>query len=538
MKQKTKLFKILALAICLMLTLMMFSPYSMASITEDTDTANITVSGIEAGVKVSAYQLTTVNYDYTADQPTSTPYEWVESVKTWLQTNHTEYLDIDNVFNSSNEEITEEVAKSFYSDLAAAIKAGTVVLTPIERTVSGTATYPVAEENLTGSVTFTDCEMGTYLVLIENGYKVYTPSVVNLTPEFNQETNEWELRDQTITVKSTNPQITKTVTNDTLEKDNYSTKDTISFKIVADVPQYISTSLAKKFYISDDLSNGLTLNASSIKISGQKGSAPAVELTETTDYELTTESATRPDAENTPVDFSINFVYDNISSYDKIIVEYTAKLAQGSTTVIGGEGNTNTAYLDYSNNPYIASSMQTQTDSNKVYTYGAEITKIDKNKDEEGQDIPLTGAVFTLSLKDDAEALYFVKIADGTYYLANQGDQGEITQDLAVDSNGKLYLYGLDAAEYSLTETKAPDGYNKSTTSTPIIITDDDVNGALNDEQGTTTGIVKVKVENSQGFQLPVTGGIGTVIFAASGIVFVGLGLVLLTVVIRKNKKK
>ena len=80
MKEKTKLSKIVALVMCLMLTLTMFSTYSFATILqtggeETTDNkANIIVNGVEAGVKVSAYQLTTVNYDYTADQPESTPY--------------------------------------------------------------------------------------------------------------------------------------------------------------------------------------------------------------------------------------------------------------------------------------------------------------------------------------------------------------------------------------------------------------------------------------------------------------------------------
>ena len=57
MKEKTKLSKILALAICLMLILMMFSSYSYANITTSTNTAKIIVNGVEAGVKVSAYQL-------------------------------------------------------------------------------------------------------------------------------------------------------------------------------------------------------------------------------------------------------------------------------------------------------------------------------------------------------------------------------------------------------------------------------------------------------------------------------------------------
>lgn len=528
MKEKTTFFKILSVSICLVLILMGFNTYTYASITDTTNTGKITVSGVEAGVKVSAYQLTTVNYDYTADQPRETPYTWNSAVKTWVDANYSSYSAPEDFHDAVTDNSAE--AKAFYSALSAAIKAGTVSISATkEATATGTASYPVTAEKLTGSVEFTNCEMGTYLILIENGYMVYTPSVVNLTPTFNSTSKEWELASEVaVTVKATNPQITKTVTNDTLIKDSYSTKDTISFKIVADVPTYLSSSLAKKYYVSDDLNDGLILDKTSIKVYGQRGSGDPVELTSTTDYTLTTESATRPDTATTSADFVVNFVYDNISSYDKVIVEYNAKLSQSASTVIGSAGNNNTAYLDYSNNPYIADSIQTQESTEvTVFTYGAEITKVDKTTGD-----ALTGAEF--KLVSGANTLYFVKISDGVYYLANSTDTGA-TQTLAVDSNGKLYIYGLNVGTYSLTETKAPDGYNIPTRPTEIQITDDDLDGLLDDG---TTGIFAVNASNSQGFQLPVTGGVGTVLFAAGGVVFVGLGITLLAVVIKKSRAR
>lgn len=529
MKENTKFSKFIALVISLMLTLTMFSTYSFANITDSTDTRNITVSGIETGTKVSAYQLTTVNYDYAADQPQAIPYTWNASVKTWVDSNFSAYSDPENFYKTVTSDSAE--ANTFYSSLAAAIRGGGVTLTAKEQTATGTPTsYPVVEESLDGTVTFTDCEMGTYLILIENGYMVYTPSVVNLTPEYNNVSHEWELPDSPeVRVKATNPQISKTITNDTLEEDNYSTKDEIPFKIVADVPTYLANSVSKNYYISDKLDEGLSIVEGSIEVYGKNGSAPEVELTATEDYTLTTESATRPTTGHEAVDFVVNFVYDNISAYDKVIVEYKAKLNQGATTVIGSEGNGNTAYLDYSNNPYVGSSFQTQeTPEVNVYTYGAEVTKVDKNSPQ----TTLTGAEF--NLMSGVDTLYFVRTADGVYYLANSTDGGA-TQTLAVDASGKLHINGLDTGTYSLVETKAPEGYNKSNTPAEIVITDTDVDGILDDADG--TGIFKINFQNSQGFQLPVTGGMGTVIFVAGGIVFVGLGITLLAVVVKKNRK-
>lgn len=516
MKQKT-FFKAVVMTIAMVLVIMGLNLQAFASITTNTNTKDITVSGIEAGVNVSAYQLTTVNYDYDADQPQAVPYTWNSNVKTWVDANYSAYSDPENFYK--NVTSNSEEAKTFYSALSGAIKAGTVTLTAKTKSATGTAVYPVTEDKLTGTVTFEDCEMGTYLILIENGYKVYTPSVINLTPEYNNTSKEWQLpNSMEVTIKATNPQIAKTITDTEKSKDNYSTKDVIPFTIVADIPTYLTGSLSKTYKVNDNLSDGLNLKTDTIKVYGQKGSGDPVELTKTTDYTI---SITESKA------FEIEFEYDKIKNYDKVKVTYSATLAQENTTNVGGQGNTNTAKLTYSNNPYVAESKQTQETSSKVFTYGAEISKIDKTSNN-----PLTGAEFELA--QNTEKLYFVKKADGVYYQANSADEGATTT-LGVDSNGKLNLFGLDAGEYSLTETKAPAGYNKSTEAKTITIKDDDLDGALDDETG-TTGIYKLSFPNSQGFQLPVTGGAGTIAFVAGGIIFVGLGLTLLAVAIRKRK--
>ena len=517
MKEKKSL-KIIALIITLILVVMGLNQQAFASITTTTNTKNITVSGIEAGVKVSAYQLTTVNYDYTADQPQAVPYTWNSSVKTWVDANYSAYSDPENFYKNVTSNSDE--AKEFYSALAGAIKAGTVTLTAKTETATGTASYPVTDEKLTGTVTFTGCEMGTYLILIENGYMVYTPSVINLTPEFNKTSNEWELPDSmAVTVKATNPQVTKNVTDTAKVKDNYSTKDVIPFTIVADIPTYLTGSLSKTYKVGDTLSNGLKLDESTIKVYGQKGSGDPVELTKTTDY---TSSVTGTTA------FEIDFKYDQIKNYDKVRITYSASLEKETATNIGGAGNTNTAKLTYSNNPYVADSTQTQETSNTVFTYGAEITKTDKTSGE-----VLSGAEFELT--KDSSKLYFVKTADGVYYQANSSDTG-VTTTLVVDNNGKLNIFGLDEGTYSLTEKKAPAGYNKATESKEIKITDANLDGALDDETG-STGIYKLTFPNTKGFQLPVTGGAGTVAFVAGGVVFVGLGIALLVIAIKKGKK-
>ena len=528
MKEKTKLSKIIALVVCLMLTITMFSSYSFASITEGTNTATITVKGLEAGVKVSAYQLTTVNYDYDNDVPQSTPYAWASDIQPLVQSINSSYTNMDSFVAAVN---SSTLSEQFYDKLAAAIKAESIS-PKYTRTSGGTLTYPVTTNE---SVPFEDCEMGTYLILIENGYKVYTPLVVNLTPEFNQENSQWELKDQEATVKATNPTISKEIKNEGA----ITAKDPIQYEITGDVPKYLESSVSKKYYISDKISDSLTIDTGSIKVFGKKGGSETPLTGDGTDYTLTTESAQRPNGGD-PVTFLINFVYDNIKDYEQVIVRYSATLKKDASIFEGELDLSNSAYLDYSNNPY-EDGWQTSGpnpgegdegeeggDKVTVYVYGADITNVDKQNKE----IENGKAEFTL--KSGADPLYFTKTADGTYFLANQGEGGASTT-LVVGADGHLKILGLSTGTYTLTQTKAPEGYNKATSDTEIVIADSEPDGVVD---GQEDAIYKANFQNSEGFQLPVTGGIGTTIFAACGIVFIGLGIVLLTASVKKNKNK
>ncbi len=503
--------KIFAIIIAVVMMLLTGMSISHASITSDTNKGKIKVSDLEAGATVKIYQLTTVNYDYTADSPKETPYTWVPAVKTWIDANYPQYSDPEK-FDAEN--ISSEISTTFYDKLTTTLNGTTAKAT---KTAEGTASYPVVTDK---SVEFTDCEMGTYLVVIENGYRVYRPSVVNLTPKFNTDNKQWELADAVVEIKSTTPQIKKTVTNDTKVEDNYGTDEEIDFTIVADVPTYPANSISKKYAISDTLGGGLILNGT-ISVSGISSSGTSTPLT--TGY-----------TKDEPTDkksFSLDFTYDNISSYKQIKVTYKAKLDKTATTVLGKDANTNDAVLTYSNNPYVADNTQIQESSNKVFTYGIEITKEDKadatKKLEEAQ--------FTLS-KGGTE-LKFTKVGD-VYYASADG-----TDVLTTGADGLLKIYGLDEGTYSLKETKAPEGYNIAKDAIEIEIKDADadgkIDGLLKDEAESEdkTGIIELTVKNSKGFQLPVTGGIGTTLFVAGGVVFVGIGIGLFVVAIKRRKK-
>ncbi len=106
---------------------------------------------------------------------------------------------------------------------------------------------------------------------------------------------------------------------------------------------------------------------------------------------------------------------------------------------------------------------------------------------------------------------------------------------LDTDSKGALSLRGLDEGIYYLKETKAPAGYNLMETPVKIEIipvytqTGDEVSVTVNykvddKEQDSNT----VGVRNSSGSTLPVTGGVGTVIFYVLGsVLLIGAAVML-----------
>ncbi len=506
MRNVKKMKKVIVSIMLIILAISTFSPvFASTPITENTNTASIEVEGLEAGVEVSSYKIVDVNFNYTSGQPENPAYSWTNEIKSWIENNYSEYLDLENFYNAIQNNSTE--AQNFYDDLTKAVKNGTVNLEAV-------ATKEVVAEST--NLTFEAVAMGTYLIIAENGYKVYMPTVCNIVPEFNKENSKWEINDiYTIVAKSTDPQITKTVTDSEKTKDNYSTTDEIKYEIVADVPTFLSNSLSKIYKIQDTLPESMTYDKTSIKVTTIDGT------------ELTLDQVTVNTEDNQT--FICDFNYELIKDLDKVKVTYTATLNKDSSLNMGEAGNKNEAKLIYSNNPYIENSTKEREPDieNKIFTYGIQVTKVDKKDQNKG----LAGTEFTLSQGEIT--LYFVKTEEGTYYKAKSTDEGATT-NLVVDNNGIVKLYGLDEGEYILTETKAPEGYSIATTTATVTITDTDLNGILDDSED-TDGIAKIKFTNTKFFTLPLTGGTGTVIFIIAGLTLITIGAI---VIVSKNKKE
>ena len=492
----------LALALCLALPALAAEPRLGAG-----DTGTITLSGMEEGAEATAYKVIDVRYDYTADSPEEPAYYWAAEAAAWVQTNFPTYIGTNGEVTKAYSEADADARKALADKMAAAIRADDI-------TLAGT---PAANDSLTG------LDMGSYLILVEGGAKVYSPALVNVVPVWDKGAESWTLPEQglKVTVKASSLTLEKTA-----DKAQAAVGDTVTYTLKAAVPQYPANAVNKGYILSDKLPDGLTLGA--VTVQGVTADGSETTLTAGMHYTQTTEDATRPDA--SPVSFTLTFTYDKISSYSSIKVTYTATVNRDAAVTAG---NVNNAYLDYNNDPYGGATWQTVTATKTVYTYGIQVKKTD------GADKPLSGAEFTLSTDKEGRNTIDFAGANGVYHKAGTGETGAAT--VAVDENGVLTLSGLNVGTYYLTETKAPDSYNKLSAPIEITITDaKNANGdaapdGIVDDEGATTGYVQATVVNTQGFVLPTTGGMGTALFTIAGVVLMGASVLVLALFVRRR---
>lgn len=512
MKKYIRRMSSFILAVVMMMTIAL--PAMAADLPEKSDTATIAVEGIESGATVTAYRIVKPIYmtggGYSGYEP--------EIAGT-----------IAGVKDGAMQPTAEEVFKLSQRTKELSVRA---------------ALTEQADGSYAASV-----GAGTWMVLVEGGQnsleKVYNPVMVSASYKDNllvgtvvdAGTSQWKLQNGTTVAKATEPTIEKTIVIDgsEIKGDDTAIGDTIHFKAESQIPSYGASYTDLTYRLTDNLSEGLTLNKDSVSV---KVNGLAVAPGANT-YGITFQGTN-----GYTIDFTGAYVRAN--GQKAVEVTYSAVLNEKASS--GFDADTNTMKLDYSTK--FNGETSAKEDITRHYTFGIDasitgqsglttITKthemikvaadkyVEKNYTDQEYTVGVPGA-----LKD----------AEFTLYKDNNGSLGEKVATSVSTGTGHMEFTGLDAGSYIIKETKAPSGYQLDDTEHTVVIRAEyNEDGTLKsytitiDGKATNTysasyngvgaiqeirqdkGVTSI-FKNTKIGQLPSTGGMGTYLFTIAGV--------------------
>ena len=393
----------------------------------------------------------------------------------------------------------------------------------------------------------------------------------------------------TITITNYKPEFEKTVEprTGTTSTDNhqadYGIGDKVPYTLTIKVPENVAklhtfkvVDTTLKEQLEHHITEGFTLTATD-KDSG------AQTLTEKDAY--TKEITVGKDAENKDTSIlTVNFTPAKLASVagGTITIKYYATLGAGA--VVAENGNLNTAKLLYSRKTdTVDGTGETDkpyeiTDEGVVYTFMTSIEK--QGKGGSYNDKPMPNVTFALYRKVEpaewnngnkvtiagqeytkegavpgatAVELGLAATENETWVLICHDAKGR-ELEATTDDKGIVEYKGLPSGTYKFIETKTLDKYNLLTSPVDAKLSLSyttkwkdtskyDANGNLTNHKSDTVtyenGNPKavIRVVNRSGFQLPVTGGFGTLLFSGIGVLLVLAGVAVLFSMKKKNDR-
>lgn len=351
-----------------------------------------------------------------------------------------------------------------------------------------------------------------------------------------------------------------------VEASDYSVGDEIPYKITVKVPQALLNAKAEDaskfvFEVKDTPEH---LEDKNVKAIGSDGKEVTDGVTITPDNGYNAKGGKG---------FTASFTQAALKALvgeegDTFTITYTATLLKGADMTVNG--NKNTINLKYSNKIDADGKINPDTseieDGAVVYTFSIHVDKRGEKKD--GDPLPgvkfnvykevaegTTGAVkgSTIGITGEDENKYFVKV------VIDDEKDGDTKYDLVTGPDGKAQVDGLANGTYYLVETATVNGYNLL--SGPVKVTiqvsykkswtvkNDYVDGKLVHQKETEdeeyfggkpgvpgNGYILTTIINRKGFNLPTTGGFGTLLFSGIGVLLVVAGVGVLLSLKKKNR--
>lgn len=448
-----------------------------------------------------------------------------------------------------------------------------------------------------GKVSFTDLRYGLYLVAevevinaqVQNENGEWEPYVITekqypyvvSVPIYDEVSGKWEAE---VNATAKNEIGTATMEKDIvrgydgtlgpIEEENLKDTDvtevgdTVEFKLTTTVPDLSEGDASARidsYILEDNISKGLSLpeafSAENIQIVDSLNTSYVINE----DYMVTGPLDIPADTTGTIKEgqyFKVEFTasgLDKLTALAKaqnlsernVYTYYTATV--NDDAVVGPTGNPNESRLIFSAN----GSGQITTDWDKVTEYifaiKAEKTFDGEKNSEKAKDVSFQ--IFT-----DEKCTQGIKVngENGVYVYAGMADagKGETATEISLAEDGSLYIKGVPVGtELYLKETKTASGWNLLKEPVKIVLAaakdgDDEYTGYL-DKTNTTVNDEAIMantkdaraeviftIDNTSGFQLPSTGGMGAAIFAAIGVLVIALGGAFYFVTSRRARRR
>lgn len=390
--------------------------------------------------------------------------------------------------------------------------------------------------------------------------------------------------DNTMTVYNHKPDLEKDVTqrdttkgSDTGNDTDYAVGDTVEYTLTIYVPENVAK--LNTFKVVDTMNkNQLMHNIDSVTISSGD-----VNFVANTDYKLTDTSNVDTNTSEITIDFKAGTSKEklNAAAGKTITISYTATLQKDADTTT--DGNVNEAHLDYSRKTDIQEGdIDTPYeihDKAVVYTFKTGILK--KGQDGNTEKL-LNGVTFDLYKKYDANTDKLEKGTTDTVIfgvnkckfltaaeakalgLNTTEDENEpkwfkvatLTTAGEGENAGRATVNGLPDGEYKLVETMTNKGYNLLSGPVDANLTVDYATSwTVNDKFSSDGKLIKrdvktttfkngdneytyapITIINRKGFDLPTTGGFGTLLFSGIGVLLVVAGVGVLLSLKKKNR--
>lgn len=443
--------------------------------------------------------------------------------------------------------------------------------------------------NNVGNISANDLKPGTYrfteigyedgkdnkYIINENDQYVFVVDQSGTTatiPTSAEHTDDYTVDGNTVSVYNYVPDVDKKVekngeTGTWQEAADYSVGDSINYKIDVTIPENIER--LKTFTVTDT-PTGLTDKVETVVV---KDGNTAIANDNNSVYKV----------KQNGDGFIIEFVPSAMTAYKgkTLTITYTAVLNKDAVTKT--EGNPNTVKLDYSKNvkkngdesPDSGKDKKTVKDEAVVYTFKIHIDKIA----DDGKNTPLEGVEFDLykqvepgtegAITDTKAKELGLDENKGWVRVNNDVDANGNHVALKTDSKGVLEVKGLENGTYKLVETKAKDGYNllKAPVDVSLNIAykttwtetnhyengvwvkrdvtvknekfdsqEEETNGGTQNGSKDGDGVISTTIINRKGFDLPTTGGFGTLLFSGIGVLLVVAGVGVLLSLKKKNR--